>query len=117
MVGMSEEEAIALPVTVDLDTAGRAFGMGRTKSHELARADEFPCPVKRFGSRYLVLRADLLAALGIDALMVSRPVEVSDPKVMPVDGQDRGLSGSAVRALYEALMAAARVLADHGAQS
>ena len=61
---MSEAEALALPVSVDLETAGRAFGFGRTKSHELARADEFPCPVKRFGNRYRVLRADLLTALG-----------------------------------------------------
>jgi hypothetical protein len=61
---MSEAEALALPVSVDLETAGRAFGFGRTKSHELARAEEFPCPVKRFGNRYRVLRADLLAALG-----------------------------------------------------
>ena len=61
---MSEEEALALPVSVDLETAGRAFGFGRTKAHELARAQEFPCPVKTFGKRYRVLRADLLAALG-----------------------------------------------------
>jgi hypothetical protein len=61
---MSEGEALALPVSVDLETAGRAFGFGRTKAHELARAEEFPCPVKVFGKRYRVLRADLLAALG-----------------------------------------------------
>ncbi len=64
---MSEAEAQALPVTVDLETAGRAFGFGRTKSHELARAGEFPCPVKRFGRSYRVLRLDLLAALGYGA--------------------------------------------------
>lgn len=64
---MSEEEVLSLPVTVDLETAGRAFGMGRTKAHELVRSDEFPCPVKLFGKRYRVLRADLLAALGISA--------------------------------------------------
>lgn len=63
---MSEEEALALPVSVDLETAGRAFGLGRTKSHELARSGEFPCPVKRFGRRYRVLRADLLTALGYE---------------------------------------------------
>lgn len=62
---MSEDEVLALPVTVDLETAGRAFGFGRTKAHELARAGEFPCPVKVFGRRYRVLRADLLPALGV----------------------------------------------------
>lgn len=61
---MSEAEALALPVTVDLETAGRAFGFGRTKAHELTRTGEFPCPVKKFGNSYRVLRLDLLAALG-----------------------------------------------------
>lgn len=70
---MSEAEAVALPVSVDLETAGRAWGFGRTKSHELARAGEFPCPVKRFGKSYRVLRRDLLAALGIDPAMVAAP--------------------------------------------
>lgn len=57
---MSVEELQALPVTVDLATAGRAFGMGRTKSHELARAGEFPVEVLRLGRSYRVKRADLL---------------------------------------------------------
>jgi hypothetical protein len=70
---MSEAEVLALPVTVALETAGRAFGFGRTKSHELARAGEFPCPVKRFGSRYHVLRADLLTALGYSPAMAAVP--------------------------------------------
>jgi hypothetical protein len=42
---MQKEELLALPVTVDLVTAGRAFGLGRTRSYELARAGEFPCRV------------------------------------------------------------------------
>lgn len=69
---MSMEELLALPVSIDLETAGRAFGLGRTKSHELARADDFPCPVKRFGNRYRVLRADLLAAVGLDPVLAAR---------------------------------------------
>lgn len=63
---MTPEEALALPVTVDLVTAARAFGIGRTKAHELARADDFPVPVRRVGSAYRVTRAALLAALDID---------------------------------------------------
>ena len=35
---MSLDELLSLPVSVDLTTAGRAFGIGRTKSFELARA-------------------------------------------------------------------------------
>lgn len=61
---MTEDELLALSPAVSLETAGRAFGFGRTKSHELARAGDFPCDVKRFGKAYRVLKTDLLAALG-----------------------------------------------------
>ncbi|HEX4103840.1 MAG TPA: DNA-binding protein [Pseudonocardiaceae bacterium] len=53
-----------LPSVVDLVTAGRAFGIGRTKSHELVRAGKFPVPVLRLGNSYRVTRAALLRALG-----------------------------------------------------
>lgn len=64
--GLTVEELFALPVAVDLPTAGRAWGLGRTKSHSLARAGEFPCPVLRIGNAYRVTRADLLKSLGVD---------------------------------------------------
>lgn len=59
------DEALALPTTVDLATAGRAFGLGATKSRELARTGQFPCPVLTLGSRRVVTRHHILAALGI----------------------------------------------------
>ena len=62
---MSDEELLALPVTVDLVTAGRAFRMGRTKAYELARDGEFPCQVLPLGRRFVVTKAALLAALGV----------------------------------------------------
>lgn len=64
-IEMSLKELLALPVTFDLVTAGRAFGLGRTKSHELARADDFPCPVRRIGKRYVVTKPDLFRELGL----------------------------------------------------
>lgn len=64
--GMKLHEIIELPVVVDLTTAGRAWRLGRTKSHELARAGDFPCRVLRVGSQYRVTRTDLLTSLGID---------------------------------------------------
>ncbi|MGI5326921.1 hypothetical protein [Actinomadura nitritigenes] len=51
---------------VDLVTAGRALGVGRTKSYELARAGRFPCPVLRVGRSYLVPTAGLLTLLGLN---------------------------------------------------
>jgi hypothetical protein len=61
---MTRAELLALPVSVDLVTAARAFRIGRTTAHNLARAGEFPVPVLRLGGSYRVTRADLLRALG-----------------------------------------------------
>jgi hypothetical protein len=55
----------ALPATVDLMTAARALGLGRTKAYELVRSDEFPCRVHKIGDTYKVPTADLLALLGM----------------------------------------------------
>ncbi|MEU9833274.1 hypothetical protein AB0D67_17250 [Streptosporangium sp. NPDC048047] len=78
---MSLEELRALPVAVDLVTAGRAWGFGRTKSHELARRGEFPCPVLRIGNQYRVTRADLLRSLSIDVENVRDEEQISGPHV------------------------------------
>lgn len=61
---MSEDELRKLPVSVPLVDAGRAFCMGRTKSHELARKGEFPCRVLRCGGGYVVPKPALLQVLG-----------------------------------------------------
>jgi hypothetical protein len=54
-----------LGVTTDLVTAGSILGIGRTKSHELARNNEFPVPILRIGHRYHIPISGLLLALGI----------------------------------------------------
>ena len=66
MRGLTAAEIRVLPAVVDLVTAGRALGMGRTKSYELARTGRFPCPVLRVGRSYLVPTAGLLTLLGLD---------------------------------------------------
>jgi hypothetical protein len=58
-------EVSALPAVTSLVTAGRALGLGRTKSYDLARAGKFPCPVIRAGSTWLVPTAGLLELLGL----------------------------------------------------
>jgi len=63
---MTRAELLGLPVSTDLVTAGRAFGVGRTKAHRMARAGEFPVPVLRLGASYRVRTADLLTLLGIE---------------------------------------------------
>jgi hypothetical protein len=54
-----------LPATVDLMTAARVLGLGRTKAYELAKRDQFPCRVIRIGDTYRVPAAGLLDLLGI----------------------------------------------------
>lgn len=61
----SVEEVLALPVVVDVPTAGRCFGLGRDASYDLARQGELPVPVLRLGRALRVTRASLLAALGM----------------------------------------------------
>jgi len=63
---LTVDEVLALPASVDLGTAGRAFGLGKTKSYELARAGRFPCPMLQLGSSRVVARHHILAALGVE---------------------------------------------------
>ncbi|WP_405893647.1 helix-turn-helix domain-containing protein [Streptomyces sp. NBC_00104] len=58
-------DLLNLPPTTDVETAGKAFGMGRTKAYELVRAGKFPCKVIPAGRTYRVVTADLLRILGI----------------------------------------------------
>lgn len=59
-------DVLRLPATVDLTTAGRALGFGRSKAYVLARNGEFPCRVIRAGQTYRVPTPAILEALGID---------------------------------------------------
>jgi hypothetical protein len=63
---MTTEELHALPVTFDLATAGRAFGIGKSTSYQLVRKGEFPCRVPRLGNTYRVTKAELFRALGLE---------------------------------------------------
>ncbi|MFG2599191.1 hypothetical protein [Streptomyces sp. NPDC048462] len=65
--GMSREELLELPVSVDLETANRALGLGRSKGYELAKRGQYPCKVLRLGNAYRVVTADLLSLLGLAA--------------------------------------------------
>jgi excisionase family DNA binding protein len=64
--GLTRAELLALPVTVDVPTAARALGLGRSTGYELARRGEFPCRVLRVGSSYRVPTADLIRVLGVE---------------------------------------------------
>jgi hypothetical protein len=63
---MSHGELMALPVSVSVYTAGRAFGLGRDKTRQLAKAEQLPFPVVRLGQSLVVTRAALFDALDLD---------------------------------------------------
>ncbi|KAA9375989.1 helix-turn-helix domain-containing protein [Microbispora tritici] len=53
-----------LPAVIDVVTAGRLLGFGRTKAYQLAKNGEFPCRVLRIGRSYLVPTREVWALLG-----------------------------------------------------
>jgi hypothetical protein len=65
---MTTAELLALPAAIDIETAGQAFGLGRTKSYELARSGNFPVDVLRLGPAYRVATAEVLAKLGLEPM-------------------------------------------------
>ncbi len=69
--GMTLADLLAMPVMVDIGTAARALGLGRSTAYELARRGEFPCRVLHVGSSYRVPTAELLRILGIDLSQLS----------------------------------------------
>ncbi|MFF5655173.1 DNA-binding protein [[Kitasatospora] papulosa] len=65
----------ALPPTIDVETAGRAFGIGRATAYRLARGDQFPCKVVRAGRSYRVVTSDLRRVLGVPQPAEQTPAE------------------------------------------
>jgi hypothetical protein len=72
MQSMPISELDSLPAAIDLLTAARALGLGRTKAYDLARRGEFPCRVFRVGDTYRVPTIALLELLGITAMVQQR---------------------------------------------
>lgn len=59
-------ELFALPVTVDLTTAARAFGISKNTAYRLISRNAFPCAIMRPTHRYRVPTASLMTALDIE---------------------------------------------------
>jgi hypothetical protein len=73
------ERIRALGTVTTVPIAAAIFGLSRSVAYELARADQFPVPVLRFGSRYRVPVAAILTALQL-------PVEPDPPTPRPATG-------------------------------
>lgn len=65
MTGMSADELLALPVSIRLDVANKALGLGRSAGYELARLGQYPVKVLRLGNAYRVVTAELQELLGV----------------------------------------------------
>ena len=61
---MNHDEAAKLPTVVDLPTAGRLLGIGRSAAYELVRSGNWPTPILRLGKLIKVPTAPLLELLG-----------------------------------------------------
>jgi hypothetical protein len=62
---LTASEVRALPVVVDVVTAGEILGIGRSVAYELVRTDRFPTPVLRFGRQIKIPTAYLIDLLGL----------------------------------------------------
>lgn len=62
---MTADEVRALPAVVDLPTAARALGVGRSAAYELVRVGAWPTPVVRMGKLIKIPSAPLVALLGL----------------------------------------------------
>jgi hypothetical protein len=60
------DEVGSLPVALDVVTAGRMLGLGRTTAYRLLRQGAFPVPAHRAGKAWVVPTAGVLAHLGLD---------------------------------------------------
>ena len=72
MQPLTFDQLHALPTVVDLMTAARALGIGRTKAYQLAHTGQFPCRIIRVGTNYNVPTADLLRVLGVTPVPLPR---------------------------------------------
>lgn len=65
---MTLDEVRALPAVVDLPTAARMLGVGRSVAYALVRSGDWPTPIIRVGKLIKVPTAPIAALLGVAAL-------------------------------------------------
>lgn len=64
--GMTLEELLALPPTVNVSTAARALGIGVHKAYALIRSGDFPVKTLPLGGTTRVPAAALWRVLGVE---------------------------------------------------
>jgi hypothetical protein len=103
MAQMTWDELRQLPSAVDLKTAGRALGIGRSKIYEMAKKGELQQTVRvlKLGRAYRVVTADLYRVLGvsIDSGSVTSAgsptdLHVAGDAALPEHGRGTGIRGA-----------------------
>jgi len=83
IAGVEDEAAVerwnvvGLPMVLDLPSAGRLLGIGRTRAYRLAASGGFPCPVLRVWGTWRVPTAGVLAVLGLAVPGLAEPPAVA----------------------------------------
>lgn len=62
---LTDDEVRALPAVVDVATAARIVGVGRTAAYELIRTQRWPTPVLHLGKLIRIPTAPLLELVGV----------------------------------------------------
>lgn len=62
---VTRAEILTWRTTVNIPTAGRAFGLGTNASYNAYHRGDFPVRVLKIGRKLVVPTADLLTALGM----------------------------------------------------
>ena len=71
---MTADEVRALPAVIDLSTAARALGLGRSAAYELVRTGGWPTPVLLLGRLIKVPSRPLVELLGLsDSVQTPAP--------------------------------------------
>ncbi|MEV4539817.1 helix-turn-helix domain-containing protein [Asanoa sp. NPDC049518] len=90
----SPPEAIrALGTVTTIPVAASIFGLSRSVAYDLVRTDQFPVPILRFGTRYRIPVAAILAALRMPAEAPARLETTAAPSVdrtHPTSGRPAG---------------------------
>jgi predicted DNA-binding transcriptional regulator AlpA len=72
-MSMTADEIKSLPAAVDLPTAARALGLGRSAAYELVRTGAWPTPVLRLGRLIKIPSAPLAVLLGLEMAAAGSP--------------------------------------------
>jgi predicted DNA-binding transcriptional regulator AlpA len=62
---VTHDELTSLPAVLDVPTAARVLGLGRSAAYELVRSGGWPTPVIRLGKLIKIPTAPLLTLIGV----------------------------------------------------